>query len=217
MRMINRNKVVNEFVKQIEKLGYRIELSDNPNHHGHIYDGENEMCILFKNAELSTNGYFDITRILNNVKEYITAFENADDLKAEGLRDGYKKLIDYNGYVLAMCEIKSTKEYEFVSWQYSYDGKAVNLGHYFTDYQRAKEDMAIRCGLIDRSKMFTETEMKLIYANLISYVGLDPNIDYKNEKAIGSVLDKIENIVPGIVRHEKYEELELVEDDELEL
>jgi hypothetical protein len=59
--------------------------------------------------------------------------------------------------------------------------------------------------------------MKLIYTNLISYVGLDTDIEYKNEKAIGSVLDKIENIVPEIVRHEKYEELELASDDELEL
>ena len=180
--MVNRNKVVNEFVRQIEKLGYRIELSDNPKYFGCIYDGENKMCTLFVNGELSTNEYSDITRALNNVKEYLKAFENAGDLKAEGLRYGYKKLMEYNGYVLAMCE--TDNEYEFVTWQYSYDGKSVNLGRYFNDYESAKENMAIRCGLIDRSKMFTETEMKLIYTNLINYVGLDPNIEYKNEKAI---------------------------------
>ncbi|MEA1975955.1 MAG: hypothetical protein U9N10_10580 [Bacillota bacterium] len=213
--MINKMKIVNEFIRQIKKQGYRIELSDNANHHGYIYDDEKKLCILFKNGEISTNEYFDIRRTLNTVKEYIIAFENAEDLKVEGLRDGYKKLMDYNGYVFAMCE--TNHEYEFVTWQYSYDGKAVNFGHYFTDYENAKENMVTRCGLIDKSKMFTETEMKLIYTNLISYVGLDPNIEYKNEKAIGSVLDKIEDIVPEIVRHEKYEELELVSDDELEL
>jgi hypothetical protein len=188
MRMINKIKVVNEFVRNIEELGYRIELSGTPNHYGYIYDGQKELCTLFVNAE---------------------------ELKAEGLRDGYKQLMDYNGYVLAMSE--TFNGYEFMSWQYSYDGKAVNLGRYFNDYESAKENMAIRCGLIDRSKMFTETEMKLIYTNLINYVGLDPNIKYKNEKAIGMVLDKIEGIVPEIVNHDKYEELELVSDDELEL
>ena len=213
--MINKIKVVNEFIRQIEKLGYRIELSETPNHYGYIYDGKKELCTLFVNAEISTNKYFDITKALNNVKEYLLAFENAEDLKAEGLRDGYKKLMDYNGYVLAMSE--TSNEYEFVTWQYSYDGKSVNLGRYFNDYESAKENMAIRCGLIDRSKMFTETEMKLIYTNLINYVGLDPNIKYKNEKAIGTVLDKIEGIVPEIINHDKYEELELVSDDELEL
>jgi hypothetical protein len=215
MRMKNKNKIVNEFVRQIEKLGYRIELSDNPNHHGYIYDGQKELCTFFINGELSTNEYSDITRTLNSVKEYLTAFENAEFLKAEGLKEGYKKLMDYNGYVFAMREMDN--DCEFVTWQYSYDGKAVNLGRYFNDYESAKENMATRCGLIDRSKMFTETEMKLIYTNLISYVGLDTDIEYKNEKAIGSVLDKIENIVPEIVRHEKYEELELASDDELEL
>ena len=213
--MINKIKVVNEFIRQIEKLGYRIELSETPNHYGYIYDGQKELCTLFVNAEISTNEYFNITKALNNVKEYLLAFENAEELKAEGLREGYKKLMDYNGYVLAMSE--TSNGYEFVTWQYSYDGKAVNLGRYFNDYESAKENMAIRCGLIDRSKMFTETEVKLIYTNLINYVGLDPNIKYKNEKVIGTVLDKIEGIVPEIINHDKYEELELISDDELEL
>lgn len=65
--------------------------------------------------------------------------------------------------------------------------------------------------------IFSETELKLIYTNLIGYVGLNPNIDYKGEKAIGAVLDKIEGLVPEIKRHENYEKLKLVEDDGLEL
>jgi hypothetical protein len=65
--------------------------------------------------------------------------------------------------------------------------------------------------------IFNEIEMKLIYTNLIGYVGLNSNIDYKTEKAIGAVLDKIESIVPEIKRHEDYEKLELVEDNGLKL
>lgn len=49
--------------------------------------------------------------------------------------------------------------------------------------------------------MFNETEMKLIYTKLISYVGLDSNIDYKTERAVGLVLDKIEDMLPGITIH----------------
>ncbi|WFD10849.1 hypothetical protein [Tepidibacter hydrothermalis] len=49
--------------------------------------------------------------------------------------------------------------------------------------------------------IFNETELKLIYANLIGYVGLNPNIDYKSEKAIAAVLDKIEGVLPEISRH----------------
>jgi len=75
----------------------------------------------------------------------------------------------------------------------------------------------IRSGLIDRNKMFNETELKLIHTNLINYVALNPNIEYRIEEAIGSVLDKIENIIPEILARDELEELELVDDDGLEL
>lgn len=50
--------------------------------------------------------------------------------------------------------------------------------------------------------IFNKKELKLIYTNLIGYVGLNPNIDCKNEKAIGAVLDKIEGHVPTITRQD---------------
>jgi len=48
-------------------------------------------------------------------------------------------------------------------------------------------------------------------------VGLNGNLNYKDEKAIGSILEKIELIVPEILRHEKLEDLEMVADDGIEL
>jgi len=65
--------------------------------------------------------------------------------------------------------------------------------------------------------IFNKAEMKLIYTKLIGYVGLNHSIDYKTEKAIAAVLDKIEGIVPEIRRHEDYEKLELVKGDRIEL
>lgn len=103
--------------------------------------------------------------------------------------------------------------FEFVTWQYTYDGKSVTLGHYFSSLETAKEDFAKRAGLINANRMFGETDLKLIHSSLVNYVGLNGNLNYKDEKAIGSILEKIELIVPEILRHEKLEDLEMVADD----
>lgn len=203
--------------RQIEKLGYRCESAHDENQYIHIYYNQEKRCILFKNGALSTNGFGDISETVTSVKEYMDAYEKAEDLRAEGLREGYRKLLEYNGYVLAMKEMDNGKDFEFVTWQYSYDGKAVNIGRYFTDYQAAKENMVIRSGLIDQSKMFSETDLKLIHTSLVNYVGLTSNLDYKHERAIGSILEKIGAIVPEIQKHEQLENLDLASDDGLEL
>ncbi|KAB3536299.1 hypothetical protein F8154_04270 [Alkaliphilus pronyensis] len=136
-------------------------------------------------------------------------------LQADGLREGYRKILEHNGYVLAMGKMQ--EGFEFVTWSYTYDGSSVTLGHYFTGLEAANEDFAKRAGLINANRMFGETDLKLIHSSLVNYVGLNGNLNYKDEKAIGSILEKIELIVPEILRHDKLEDLERVSDDGIEL
>lgn len=136
-------------------------------------------------------------------------------LKADGLREGYRNILEHDGNGLAMGKMQ--EGFEFVTWSYTYDGNSVTLGHYFTSLEAAKEDFAKRAGLINANRMFGETDLKLIHSSLVNYVGLNGNLNYKDEKAIGSILEKIELIVPEILRHEKLEDLEMVADDGIEL
>lgn len=136
-------------------------------------------------------------------------------LQADGLRKGYRKILEHDGHVLAMGKMQ--EGFEFATWLYTYDGNSVTLGHYFTSLEAAKEDFAKRAGLINANRMFGETDLKLIHSSLVNYVGLNDNLNYKDEKAIGSILEKIELIVPEILRHKKLEDLEMVADDGIEL
>lgn len=209
-------KRINEFIRCIRERGYDLVENEIDGQVGEIHRDGESLCILFENGELSTNAYRELSRLNRNVKEYLKAFENAESLEAHGLIDGYRKLLEFNGYVFAMRETKY-KEFEFVTWHYSPDGKSVNIGRYFNDYESAKENMALRSGMLDESKLFSETDLKLIRSSLIAYVALDENLDHLKEKAIGRILDQIDIIVPEIVNHQKYEDRELVSDDGLEL
>lgn len=126
-------------------------------------------------------------------------------------------MLGFNDFVLAMREMQNINEYEFVTWQYSPDGKSVNYGHYFSDYETAKEDFSERAGLTDRYKKFTESQLKVIHSSLVALVGLDPNLDYQAEKAIGTILEKIGDIVPEIKQHELLEDSGIAPEDGLEM
>jgi len=145
----------------------------------------------------------------------IELYNQLKPLKADGLIEGYRKILEHDGHVLAMGKMQ--EGFEFVTWRYTYDVNSVTLGHYFTSLEAAKEDFAKRSGLINADRMFGETDLKLIHSSLVNYVGLNGNLNYKDEKAIGSILEKIELLVPEILRHEKLEDLEMVADDGIEL
>ncbi len=149
------------------------------------------------------------------MKKLLELYNQLKPLQAEGLREGYRKILEHDGHILAMGN--KQEGYEFVTWRYTYDEESVTLGHYFIDLESAKEDFVKRAGLINSNRLFGETDLKLIHSSLVNYVGLNGNLDFKDEKAIGSVLEQIELIVPEILRHEKLEDLELVSDDGLEL
>ena len=104
--------------------------------------------------------YHDILRAARYIYEYCSAYEKAAPLKAEGLSGNYRCLSEFNGTVLAA---KHTEYgFEFVTWDRTFDGKAVCQGKYFEDYAAAKENFATRSGLIDKDKLFTTEELERI-------------------------------------------------------
>lgn len=210
-------KKLDEIVKQIRQLGYDCRRVENEGQYCHIFKGDEDLCILFESGGINTNRYQDIFNTVRLTKEYLSNFEKAEALNASGLRSGYKKLLEFNDFVLAMREIESINEYEFVTWQYSPDRKSVNFGHYFSDYEAAKEDFAERAGLTDSYKKFTESELKVIHSSLVSLVGLSKDMDYQTEKAIGSVLERINDIIPEIKNHDVLEDEGVAPEDGLEM
>ena len=103
-----------------------------------------------------------VYEIVRNTAEYMRQMETAPFLKADGLEDGYKVLADFNGTVLA--GVQSKHGVHFVTWDWAYGHTGVCHGHYFMDnYAGAKQDFAIRSGLIQKERLFTPEQMTEIY------------------------------------------------------
>ena len=113
---------------------------------------------IFENGTISVpNGnpgekYSQIKKTAADVSEYCSVYEKAAPLSMESLSGNYRCLADFNETVLA-AKYNAEYGFEFVTWTKSYDGKSVCQGNYFTDYNAAKENFAVRSGLVDEDRI----------------------------------------------------------------
>ena len=108
-------------------------------------------------TEKNREEYLALGRFVRGIYEYCSDYENSPELKADGLNDKYRCLAEFNQTVLAA---KYSDEYgfEFVTWGRTYDGKSLWNGNYYDDYDAAKENFAVRSGLVDKDKLFGTEE-----------------------------------------------------------
>ena len=103
-----------------------------------------------------------VYEIVKTTAEYMRQLETAPSLKADGLEDGYKVLADFNGTVLA--GVQSKHGVHFVTWDWAYGHTGVCHGHYFMEnYAGAKQNFAIRSGLIQKEQLFSPEQLTEIY------------------------------------------------------
>ena len=139
-----------------------------------------------------------VYEIVRTTAEYMRQMETAPFLKADGLEDGYKVLADFNGTVLAGTPSKHGVH--FVTWDWAYGHTGVCHGHYFMEnYAGAKQDFAIRSGLIQKEQLFTPEQMTEIYRCCTDSVNEDFfELTDKQVELIHSVQQQIEICVPDL-------------------
>lgn len=97
----------------------------------------------------------------------------------------------------------------FVTWEYSYDRTGVMWGHYYGDnYAGAKEDFAVRAGLIDKDKLFSKEELVVLHDACAFRGKNDDEISFDDEKKLQGVLDKVEQNIPGLIFDSREQENE---------
>ena len=158
--------------------------------------------ITYRNEDIDEPERIDakdkVYEIVKTTAEYMRQMETAPFLKADGLEDGYKVLADFNGTVLA--GVQSKHGVHFVTWDWAYGHTGVCHGHYFMEnYAGAKQDFAIRSGLIQKEQLFTPEQMTVIYRCCADSVDGDFfELTGEQEKMIRSVQQQIEECVPDL-------------------
>ena len=134
-------------------------------------------------------------KAFKTVKEYIDLMDKAPELSARDFNMPYKLLAEFNGVVLGGIEHRSNNTFEFTTW--SYANNSLYHGHYFTDYEKAKEDFAVRSGLLQSTKLFTDKEMMQIYRCTEDTLNNGYELSSEQTEVLEQVQEKIKESVPN--------------------
>ena len=147
--------------------------------------------------------------------EYMRQMEAAPVLKASGLSEEFKLLADFNGTVLAGQETKYGVQ--MVTWDWSYNKTGVTQGHYYgpggaDSYTAAKQDFAVRSGLVQDGALFTPEQLAEVYRSIHETLDSDYPITEERRKLLESAAGQIERTVPDLedrVEQSNQKEVEL--------
>ena len=142
-----------------------------------------------------------VIQTAGHIKEYMRIFERAPALKAVGLEDTYKVLADFGDAVLAGQLGK--KGARFVTWEWDFDRQGVHAGHYFMEnYEAAKQDFAVRAGLVERQRLFSDEQLAVIRNACAFALEADATLSYAEEKQLHSLQEQIELLLPQQERNQ---------------
>ena len=196
------------FLQEVEQKLLRKELDARLLEDGllHIRWNEKPLCsvdrdgiVRFRPADI-TGPEVDrqlrtVIQTAGHVKEYMRIFERAPTLKVVGLDDTYKVLADFGDAVLAGQLGK--KGARFVTWEWDFDRQGVHAGHYFMEnYEVAKQDFAVRAGLVESQRLFSDEQLAVIRNACAIALEDDATLSYAEEKLLCSVQEQIELLLP---------------------
>ncbi|MDR2022214.1 MAG: hypothetical protein LBQ71_02945 [Hungatella sp.] len=143
--------------------------------------------------------YHQVAPFSQMVKEYVTEMERAPLLKADALDEDFRLLAEFSGTVLAGRE--TNYGYMFVTWKKTFDGTGVYHGEYFLDgYTQAKQDFAVRAGLVEKQRLFTNEQLIDIYQSIDDTFEAEYVLSQAEAKQLSDIQLQIEEIIPDIVR-----------------
>ena len=135
------------------------------------------------------------TDLACTVREYTTLLEQAPPLQAQSLTGDYRLLADFNGAVLAAHPTRLGVQ--FVTWDWSFDRTGLNQGNYFQEnYVGAKQDFAIRAGLISKQQIFKQEQLIEIYRCCSDTLDAGFDLTAEQAKCIRGVQEQIAIAAP---------------------
>ena len=137
--------------------------------------------------------YGKIENVVRNTKEFLKVMDNGPELTAVDLNAPYKKLLEYNDVVLAGTE-HSDGSFEFVTWDCK--NNSLDHGHYYEDYERAKEDFVKRSELLPENQIFSADERFELYRCVEDTLSAGFELSSDVENILADVKEKLKDSIP---------------------
>ncbi|MBD5103089.1 MAG: hypothetical protein HDT27_10485 [Subdoligranulum sp.] len=135
--------------------------------------------------------------VIRNVSEYMRLMEAAPLLKATGLEGDYRILGQFNDVVLAGHFTRFGVQ--FITWDWNQDHTAVSGGCYMLGkYEEAKQDFAVRSGLVPQEMFFTPDQLKGLDVCCASALAHDDTLTFEQGLLISELREQLREIEPSL-------------------
>jgi hypothetical protein len=188
--------MTNEFFAELARCLRKQEIDSKIN--------QDKRLEVFLLPEMSGNDeagdlYHEVAQTADEVWDYVEAVQTSDLLSVSGLSEEFHLLADFGGALLAGREREQGSGYQFVTWIWDYYRTGVCYGHYYEDdFTAAKQDFAVRSGLISKAQLFSPEELTELYRGIDYFLENGPELQEEQLKATQAAREKIEYTVPNL-------------------
>ena len=174
--MKSKTEFYKAFFEAIEKKGFSIRPPSSPDYVADLYYRDKPIAFYGKQDAIIKNPFVEVDeKLIDRLQSIarttaigcgICSDKPFDDSLAAKEQGGVVKINEQNGVVLA-C--KHHPIFDYVLSTYRKDAEHGDVAiqrQYFYNKEAAFENFALRSGLVDEKKLFSETELKILHAGL---------------------------------------------------
>ena len=211
--MKSKTEFYKAFFEAIEKKGFSIRPPSSPDYVANLYYRDKPIAFYGKQDAIIKNPFVEVDeKLIDRLQSLarttaigcgICSDKPFDDSLAAKEQGGVVKINEQNGVVLA-C--KHHPIFDYVLSTYRKDAEHGNVAiqrQYFYNKEAAFENFALRSGLVDEKKLFSETELKILHAGLVKMRTVDNDLDAEDLNSVAALIDRIEDIVPELSKKER--------------
>ena len=206
--MKSKTEFYKAFFETIEKKGFSIQPPSSPDYVADIYHRDKPIAFYGKQDAIIKNPFVEADeKLLDRLQSLakttaiacgICSDKPYDEALAGKEQGGAVKINEQNGVVLA-CKHHPIFDYVLSTYRKDAEhGNAAIQRRYFYNKEAAFEDFALRSGLVDEKKLFSETELKVLHAGLIKMRTVDNDLNQDDLNSVAELIDRIEDIVPEL-------------------
>lgn len=211
--MKSKTEFYKAFFEAIEKKGFSIRPPSSPDYVADLYYWDKPIAFYGKQDAIIKNPFVEVDeKLIDRLQSLarttaigcgICSDKPFDDSLAAKEQGGVVKINEQNGVVLA-C--KHHPIFDYVLSTYRKDAEHGNVAiqrQYFYNKEAAFENFALRSGLVDEKKLFSETDLKILHAGLVKMRTVDNDLDAEDLNSVAALIDRIEDIVPELCKKER--------------
>jgi hypothetical protein len=211
--MKSKTEFYKAYFETLEKKGFSIQPPSSPDYVADIYHRDRQIAFYAKHDAIIKNPFVEVDeKLMDKLQSLakttaigcgICSDKPYDEAIAAKEQNGVVRINEHNGVVLA-C--KHHPIFDYVLSTYRKDTENSNDAiqrQYFYTKETAFENFAMRSGLVDEKKLFSETDLKILHAGLIKMRTIDKDLDQEDLNSVATLIDKIEDIVPELGKKER--------------